>query len=86
MKEGKVDTSKELDASLVITESNGTDFEKQDTRNVSGNDADADDADIRHIYDEKPMVEVQLTTDNNVFAIGQQHTKQHEFNIEGEVD
>ncbi|GJW77517.1 hypothetical protein Tco_0139199 [Tanacetum coccineum] len=52
----------------------------------SGNDAHADDADIRPIYDEEPMAEVQLTTHHNVFATGQQHTKQHEFNNKGEVD
>ncbi|GJS22800.1 hypothetical protein Tco_0451432, partial [Tanacetum coccineum] len=38
------------------------------------------------IYDEEPMAEVQLTADNNVFAIGQQHTMQPEFNNEGNVD
>ncbi|GKC08748.1 hypothetical protein Tco_1000358, partial [Tanacetum coccineum] len=30
--------------------------------------------------------EVQTTADINVFAIGQQHTEQPEFNNEGEVD
>ncbi|GKG34023.1 hypothetical protein Tco_0434182, partial [Tanacetum coccineum] len=44
------------------------------------------DADIRPIYDEAPMVEVQMTADDNVSAIGQQHTKQPEFINEGEVD
>ncbi|GJS17703.1 hypothetical protein Tco_0412175 [Tanacetum coccineum] len=52
-----VDTSKALDASLVDTESSGTKFEKQDTSSRSGNDAHADDADIRPIYDEEPMTE-----------------------------
>ncbi|GKC26913.1 hypothetical protein Tco_1034207 [Tanacetum coccineum] len=32
------------------------------------------------------MAEVQLTTECNVFAIGQQHVEQLEFNNEGEVD
>ncbi|GKF85928.1 hypothetical protein Tco_0253755, partial [Tanacetum coccineum] len=45
--EGKVDMSKALDASLVDTESSGIESEKQDTRSGSGNDADADDANIR---------------------------------------
>ncbi|GJW45188.1 hypothetical protein Tco_0073987 [Tanacetum coccineum] len=45
-----------------------------------------DDADIRPIYDEEPMADVQLTADHNVFATGQQHTEQLEFNNEGEVD
>ncbi|GJX56439.1 hypothetical protein Tco_0286336 [Tanacetum coccineum] len=41
---------------------------------------------IRPIYDEEPMAEVQITAKINVFAIGQQHTEQPEFNNEGEVD
>ncbi|GKD68929.1 hypothetical protein Tco_1323019 [Tanacetum coccineum] len=85
-KEGKVDTSKALDASLVDTESSGTESEKQDTSNMSGNDIDADDANIRPIYDEETMAKVQLTADNNVFATGQQHTKQPKFNDKGEDD
>ncbi|GJV23318.1 hypothetical protein Tco_1376013 [Tanacetum coccineum] len=44
------------------------------------------DANIRPIYDEEPMAEVQTTAEINVFAIGQQHTEQPEFNNEGEVD
>ncbi|GJX82817.1 hypothetical protein Tco_0332298 [Tanacetum coccineum] len=82
----KVDTSKALDASLVDTESSGTEFEKQDTSSRSGNDAHVDDADIRTIYDEEPMAEVQTTVEINVFAIGQQHAEQPEFNNEREVD
>ncbi|GJW14766.1 hypothetical protein Tco_0018899 [Tanacetum coccineum] len=85
-KEGKVDTSKALDASLVDTESRGTESEKQNTSNSLGNDTDADDADIKPVYDEEPMAEVQMTTECNVFDIGQQHTKQPEFNNEGGVD
>ncbi|GJW31690.1 hypothetical protein Tco_0051722 [Tanacetum coccineum] len=82
----KVDTSKALDASLVDTESSGTTLKEQDTSSRSGNDAHADDVDIRPIYDEEPMAEVQTTAEINVFAIGQQHTEQPEFNNEGEVD
>ncbi|GJR93009.1 hypothetical protein Tco_0265183 [Tanacetum coccineum] len=37
--EEKVDSSKALDASLVIIESNGTESQKQDTSSRSGNDA-----------------------------------------------
>ncbi|GJS63538.1 hypothetical protein Tco_0678102 [Tanacetum coccineum] len=84
--EGKVDTGKALDASLVNTESNGTESKEQDTSSRSRNGAHDDDAYIRPIYDEEPMVEVQTTTEINVFATGQQHTKQLEFNNEGEVD
>ncbi|GJV70146.1 hypothetical protein Tco_1485655 [Tanacetum coccineum] len=84
--EGKVDTCKALDASLVDKKSSGTESVEQDTSSKLGNDAHADDADIKPIYDEEPMAEVQLIADHNVFAIGQQHTEQLEFNNEGEVD
>ncbi|GJW43274.1 hypothetical protein Tco_0611576 [Tanacetum coccineum] len=53
----KVDTSKALDASLVIIEYRGTNMEKQDISRILGNDAHDDDADIQPIYDEEPMVE-----------------------------
>nr|GEZ58701.1 hypothetical protein [Tanacetum cinerariifolium] len=33
------------------------------------------DADIRPIYDEEPMAELQLAAECNIFAIGQKHTK-----------
>ncbi|GKA17718.1 hypothetical protein Tco_0697555 [Tanacetum coccineum] len=80
----KVDTSKALDATLVDTKNSRMDSEKQDTSSSSGNDADADDADIKPVYDEEPMAEV--TAKNNVFATGQRRTKKPEFNNEGEVD
>nr|GEX04444.1 hypothetical protein [Tanacetum cinerariifolium] len=63
-----------------------TQKQEQDTSSRSGNDAHADDADIRPIYDEEPMAEVQTTAEINIFAIGQHHTGQPEFNNEGEVD
>ncbi|GKE24997.1 hypothetical protein Tco_1436509 [Tanacetum coccineum] len=53
--EEKVDTSKALDASLVITLCSGTNMEKQDTSSSSGNDTHVDDADIKPVYDEEPM-------------------------------
>ncbi|GJY16381.1 hypothetical protein Tco_0386803 [Tanacetum coccineum] len=59
---------------------------EKDTSSRSENDAHADDADIRPIYDEEPMAEVQTTTEINVFATEQQHTEQPKFNNEGEVD
>ncbi|GKD69135.1 hypothetical protein Tco_1323225 [Tanacetum coccineum] len=55
--EEKVDTSNALDASLVDIKSSGTESGEQDTSSRSGNDAHADDADIRPIYDEEPMAE-----------------------------
>ncbi|GJY65150.1 hypothetical protein Tco_0466610 [Tanacetum coccineum] len=60
--------------------------EGKDRSSKSGNDIDVADADIRPIYDEKPMAEVQFTIKCNVFATGQRHTKQPKFNNEGEVD
>ncbi|GKC38260.1 hypothetical protein Tco_1050644, partial [Tanacetum coccineum] len=70
----KVDTSKALDVGLVNTESNGTKFGKPDTSSTSGNDVDVDDADIKPVYDEEPIAEVQLTAEINILAIRQQHT------------
>ncbi|GJX41853.1 hypothetical protein Tco_0256843 [Tanacetum coccineum] len=84
--EDKVDSRKALDASLVDTESSGTTLKEQDTSNISGNDAHANDADIRPIYDEEPMNEVQTTAEINIFATEQQYTEQPEFNNEGKVD
>ncbi|GJW18183.1 hypothetical protein Tco_0025619 [Tanacetum coccineum] len=54
----EVDMSKALDTSLVNTESSRTESGKQDTSSRSGNDAHADDVDIRPIYNEEPMAEV----------------------------
>ncbi|GJW23524.1 hypothetical protein Tco_0034146 [Tanacetum coccineum] len=84
--EDKVDSSKALDASLVDTKSSRTELKEQDTSNISRNDAHTDDADIRPIYYKEPMAEVQTTAEINVFAIGQQHNEQPEFNNEREVD
>ncbi|GJR14219.1 hypothetical protein Tco_0796871 [Tanacetum coccineum] len=64
----------------------GTKSKEQDTSNRSRNDTHADDADIRPIYDEEPMAKVQTTAEINIFATGQQHTEQPEFNNEGNVD
>nr|GEZ26439.1 reverse transcriptase domain-containing protein [Tanacetum cinerariifolium] len=61
-----------------------TESKEQDTSCKSGNDAHDDGADIRPIYDEEPMAKVQTTAEINVFAIGQHHTEQPEFNNEGE--
>ncbi|GKE59779.1 hypothetical protein Tco_1510146, partial [Tanacetum coccineum] len=58
----------------------------QDDSSMLGNDTDVDDADIRPIYDEELMTEVQLNVECNIFAIGQQHTEQPEIINEGRVD
>ncbi|GJU38352.1 hypothetical protein Tco_1191309 [Tanacetum coccineum] len=44
------------------------------------------DAYIRPIYDEEPMVEVHMAAEGTIFATGQQHTEQSEFNNKGGVD
>nr|GEV57120.1 retrovirus-related Pol polyprotein from transposon TNT 1-94 [Tanacetum cinerariifolium] len=64
----------------------GTESKVQDEDSRSGNDTAADDADIRPIYDEEAMAEVQLAAESNIFAIGQQHTEQPEIIKEGRVD
>ncbi|GJY09690.1 hypothetical protein Tco_0377875 [Tanacetum coccineum] len=73
-------------AAFRVLKTHRTKSEKHDTSSSLGNDADTDDVDIKPIYDEEPMAKVQLTAENNVFATGQQHSKQPEFNNEGEVD
>ncbi|GJS36297.1 hypothetical protein Tco_0534679 [Tanacetum coccineum] len=83
---GKVDLGKALDASLVVIESNRIKSEVQDESRRSGNDTNTDDEDIRPIYDEEPMAEVQLTTKFNIFATGQQHIEQPKIIDEGRVD
>ncbi|GKB44013.1 hypothetical protein Tco_0888955 [Tanacetum coccineum] len=85
-KDSKIDTSKAIDANLVVTKRSGTKSEVQDDSTRSGNDTNADDVDIRPIYDEEPMAEVQLTIECNIFAIGKQHTEQPEIINEGRVD
>ncbi|GJU50257.1 hypothetical protein Tco_1219812 [Tanacetum coccineum] len=78
-KEGKVDSSTTLDASLVVTECSGTKSDKQDTSSSSGNYITHDvDADIRPVNDQVPLTEVQLTAQHNVLANEQQHYVQSE--------
>nr|GEV74943.1 hypothetical protein [Tanacetum cinerariifolium] len=72
-KEEKIDLSKALDANLVVTEISGTESEKHDTSSRSRNDTHAKDAYIKPVNDKEPMVEVQLTAQNNVLANEQQH-------------
>nr|GEX45706.1 hypothetical protein [Tanacetum cinerariifolium] len=75
--EHKCNKSKTKQKKVAWTES-----KEQDTSSRSGNDAHADNADIRPIYDEEPMAKVQSTAEIIVFATGQQHTEQPEFNNE----
>nr|GEV43595.1 uncharacterized mitochondrial protein AtMg00810-like [Tanacetum cinerariifolium] len=64
-KEGKFNLGKALDVGLVITESNRTESDKQDTSSIFGNDTDALDADIRHVSNEEPIAEVDNITTHN---------------------
>ncbi|GJS54733.1 hypothetical protein Tco_0628095 [Tanacetum coccineum] len=58
LKEGKVDSSKALDAGLVVTECSGTKSDKQVTSNSLGNYiTHAMDADIRLVNDQVPFIE-----------------------------
>ncbi|GKB63276.1 hypothetical protein Tco_0919462 [Tanacetum coccineum] len=78
-KEGKVDSSKALDASLVVTECSGTKLDKQDTSSSLGNYITYDvNADIRPVNDHVPLTEVQLTAQHNVLANEQKHSVQSE--------
>nr|GEX77600.1 hypothetical protein [Tanacetum cinerariifolium] len=74
-KQCKVDLGKALDVGFVIIKSSRTKSRKQDTSSWSGNDADADNSYIKSVDDEEPMAEVQLTTERNVFATGNQHVE-----------
>nr|GEY11962.1 retrovirus-related Pol polyprotein from transposon TNT 1-94 [Tanacetum cinerariifolium] len=58
--ENKVDTAKAVDIDLVIIKSSGTNLEVQDDSSRSGNDTDADDADIRPIYDKEQIAEYDI--------------------------
>nr|GEV83653.1 hypothetical protein [Tanacetum cinerariifolium] len=59
--------------------------EKVDTSKASDASSVDPESNIRTIYDEEPIAEVQMTAEIDVFAIGQQHTKQPKFNNEGKV-
>ncbi|GJS03460.1 integrase, catalytic region, zinc finger, CCHC-type containing protein [Tanacetum coccineum] len=65
-------------------------MQTQESKGDTGKALDADlvvtESNIRPIYDEEPMAEVQLTVECNIFAIGQQHTEQPEIVNKGRVD
>ncbi|GKA20537.1 hypothetical protein Tco_0700526 [Tanacetum coccineum] len=77
-KEGKVYSSKALDAGLVITESNETESERHVLSSKSGKDTHAEDADINSVNDKQPMAEVQLFNEHNIRDNEQQHSEQSE--------
>ncbi|GKE61596.1 hypothetical protein Tco_1511963, partial [Tanacetum coccineum] len=77
-KEGNADSSKALDAGLVVTKSNEIKSERHVSSNRSGKDTHAKDADINSMNDKQPMAEVQLTAECNILANEQQHYEQSE--------
>ncbi|GKB40005.1 hypothetical protein Tco_0884947, partial [Tanacetum coccineum] len=77
-KERKDNSSKALDADLVVTESNETESERHISSSRSGNDTHVEDADINSMNDKEPMAEVQFTTQHNVLANVQPHSVQSE--------
>ncbi|GJV21309.1 hypothetical protein Tco_1370329 [Tanacetum coccineum] len=81
--EEKVDMREALDVGLVVTESSGTNPDKQDTSSSLENyTTHAVDANIRPVNDEEPFAEVQLTALHNILANEQQHTEQSEPNYD----
>ncbi|GJR34362.1 hypothetical protein Tco_0765245 [Tanacetum coccineum] len=76
--EGKVDSSKALDVSLVVTECSEAKSEKHVTSSGYGNDTHVADANMKHVNDKEPMAEVQLIAEQNVLANEQQHSEQSE--------
>ncbi|GJY03210.1 hypothetical protein Tco_0361362 [Tanacetum coccineum] len=77
-KGGNVDSSKALDAGLVVTESNETELERHVSSSRSEKDTHAEDADINSVNDKQPMAEVQLFAEHNILANEQQHSEQSE--------
>ncbi|GJV03295.1 hypothetical protein Tco_1336864 [Tanacetum coccineum] len=71
-KEGKVDSSKALDASLVVTECSAIESEN---RIISHNARMQISEPSKY---QMPLPEVQLTAQHNVLANVQQHTEQSE--------
>nr|GEV09491.1 hypothetical protein [Tanacetum cinerariifolium] len=74
------------DVGLVITESSGTELEKQDDISRSGNDTRVVGADIRLSNNTELMDEVQSTVAYIVFANDRHHAEQPKFINEGGVD
>nr|GEV23905.1 hypothetical protein [Tanacetum cinerariifolium] len=77
-KEGKVDSSKALNAGLIVAESNETESQRHVSSSRSENDTHTDDANINSIKDKQPMAEVQLSAEHNILANEQQHSEQSE--------
>ncbi|GJQ96939.1 hypothetical protein Tco_0008078 [Tanacetum coccineum] len=77
-KEGKVDSSKALDAALVVTENNETKSESHVSSSRSEKHTHAEDGDINSVNDKQPIAEVQLTAEHDIPTNKQQHYEQSE--------
>ncbi|GKC93063.1 hypothetical protein Tco_1158505 [Tanacetum coccineum] len=80
------DLLERLNKAMVLFRSTITSRFPQAIIQAERNDADADNADIRPIYDEAPKGEVQLTVECNIFTTGKQHNEQPEIITKGRVD
>ncbi|GJZ11573.1 hypothetical protein Tco_0546332 [Tanacetum coccineum] len=61
-KEGNVDSSKALDAGLVVTKSNETESEKHVSSSRSEKDTHAENADINFVNNKQPLAKVDRNT------------------------
>ncbi|GJS26277.1 hypothetical protein Tco_0486897 [Tanacetum coccineum] len=77
-KEEKVDSSKALDAGLVVTKSNATESKRHVSSSRSEKDTYAEDADINSVNDKQAMAKVQLTAKHNILANEQHHYEKFE--------
>ncbi|GKE93320.1 hypothetical protein Tco_1574415, partial [Tanacetum coccineum] len=77
-KDGNVDSSKALDARLVVTEIYEIESERHVLSSRFGKDTNVEDADINSVNDKHPMAEVQLNPEHNILANEQQHYEQSE--------
>nr|GEW19380.1 hypothetical protein [Tanacetum cinerariifolium] len=77
-KERKDNSSKPLDAGLVVTKSNETESESHVLSSRLENDTHTDYADINSVNDKQPMAEVQLSVEHNILTNEQQHFEQSE--------
>ncbi|GKC37905.1 hypothetical protein Tco_1050289 [Tanacetum coccineum] len=75
-KDGNVDSSKALDACLVVTEFYEIESERHVLSCRFGKDTNVEDADINFVNDKQPMAEVQLTPEHIILANEQQHYEQ----------
>ncbi|GJZ37923.1 hypothetical protein Tco_0584114 [Tanacetum coccineum] len=75
-KEGKVDSSKALDASLVVTECSAIELENSNSEHAFNKSVN--ESNIRPANDQVSFAEVQLNAQHNILSNEQQHTMQCE--------